>query len=321
MQAITYQNYGAPHVLKLTELQKPTPTDNQLLIKVATTCVTAADLMMRTGKPYIGRLYTGLTKPKRQTLGFEFAGQVEAIGKTVTNFKVGDKVFGGMPALGAYAQYITIPQDAMVTKQSINMTNAEAAPLAGSAVTALNFLKLGNIKQGQKVLIYGASGGVGTYAVSIAKALGAHVTAVCGQRNFDLVKSLGADIVFDYATNDYLLNDDVYDIIFDAVGKITYSLCKHLLAKNATYLSVTLSPMLLLKMLTNRFTTQKAKFTASGMLPPQKSRAFLNELKSLMQSGMLRTVIDRSYPLEQITTAHEYVAQGHKVGNLVITIN
>lgn len=321
MQAIVYKNYGAPNVLKLTELDKPTPNVNEIQIKVNTTCVTTADLMMRTGKPYVSRLYAGLTKPKRQTLGFEFAGQVTAIGKNVTRFKIGDKVCGGTPGLGAYAEYMTISQDAMVIEQSHNMTDAEAAPLSGSGVSALNFLKLGNIKQGQKILIYGASGGVGTYAVSIAKALGAHVAAVCGERNFDLIKSLGADIVFDYATGDFLLNDDVYDIIFDAVGKITYSLCKHLLTKNATYLSVAFSPMLLLKMLTNPLTSKKAKFTSTGLLPTAKGRAFLTELKSLMQSGMLRTVIDRSYPLAQVAKAHQYVARGHKVGNLVITIN
>lgn len=321
MQAITYQTYGAPNVLKLTELEIPTPNDTQLLIKVTTTCVTAADLMMRTGKPYIGRLYTGLTKPKRQTLGFEFSGEVEAIGKNVTKFHIGEKVFGGTPTLGAYAEYITIHQDAMVIQQPPNITPAEAAPLAGSAVTALNFLKLGNIKQGQNVLIYGASGGVGTYAVSIAKALGAHVTAVCGKRNFDLIKSLGADIVLDYAAGDFLLNADTYDIIFDAVGKLTFSLCKHLLKKNATYLSVAVTATLLLKILTNPFTNKKAIITATGMLPPQTSRTYLHQLKSLMQSGMLRSVIDRSYPLSQTAKAHEYVANGHKVGNLVITIN
>uniref|UniRef100_A0A2A4ZBA4 NAD(P)-dependent alcohol dehydrogenase n=1 Tax=OCS116 cluster bacterium TaxID=2030921 RepID=A0A2A4ZBA4_9PROT len=321
MQAIIYQNYGTPNVLKPAVLDMPAPKADELLVKVNATCVTAADIMMRSGKPYIGRLYTGLTKPKRQILGFEFAGQVTAIGNNVTQFNIGDKVFGGMPALGAYAEYITIPQDAMVAKQSLNMTAAEAAPLSGNGVTALNFLKLGNIKQGQKVLIYGASGGVGTYAVSIAKALGAHVTAICGKRNFDLIKSLGADIVFDYATGDFLLNDDVYDIIFDAVGKISYSLCKHLLAKNATYLSVALSPILLLKILTNPFTSKKAKFTATGMLPAPKGRKLLTELKSLMQSGMLRSVIDRSFPLAQTAKAHQYVARGHKVGNLVITIN
>lgn len=324
MKAVIYKNYGAPNVLAMAELPIPIPQANQLLVQVNNTCVTAADLMMRTGKPYIGRLYTGLTKPKRQVLGFEFAGIIEAIGENVDQFNVGDKVFGGTTKLGGYAEYICIDQDALVTKQSDNMTDSQVAPLSGSGITALNFLKLGGIKQGQNVLIYGASGGVGCYAVSIAKALGARVTAVCGERNFELVKGLGADELIDYKSQDFTKTGNVYDVIFDTVGKISFSNSKNSLSKNGTYLSVVLNFTDILHMLRtsifNRKSGQKVKLSATGMLPLAKSRDYLLQLKSLMQAQKITSIIDRNFALDQVSLAHEYVATGHKVGNLIISI-
>ena len=237
MKAITYKMYGAPEVLTLQDIEKPNPKPHEVLIKVHATTVTSADIMMRKGEPVIGRLYLGLKRPKRTVLGFEFAGEIVEIGQDVTLFKIGDKVFGGTTTLGCYAEYVCVSEKDVITTMPDNISYKEAAPVTGSAVTVLNFLKgQAHIQPNQKVLINGASGGVGTYAVQIAKSFGAEVTAVCSTSNVNMVKSLGADNIIDYTKEDFTKNGVQYDIIFDTVNKSSLSACKNALTSNGVYM-------------------------------------------------------------------------------------
>ncbi|NUN99660.1 MAG: NAD(P)-dependent alcohol dehydrogenase [Saprospiraceae bacterium] len=322
MQAIEYVQYGAPEVLHLNEVTKPSPKPNEVLIRVYATTVTAADLMMRTGKPYVGRFYTGLKGPKRTILGFEFAGEVVETGPAVTLFKTGDKVFGGTTTLGCYAEYVCVSEHDVLTTMPENISYAEAAPVNGSAVTVMNFLKgLGKIQKGQKVLIHGASGGLGTYAVQIAKHFGADVTGVCSTNNVGLVKSLGADKVIDYTREDFTKNGEQYDIIFDTVGKSSFSACRQSLTKNGVYLSAVLNFPLFLQMIrTSLLGGKKAKSSATGMLPVKERLNYFLEVKELLSKAKIKTVIDRAYPLSEVVKAHLYVEQGHKKGSVVISV-
>jgi NADPH:quinone reductase-like Zn-dependent oxidoreductase len=323
MQAIEYARYGAPEVFYLTEVTKPSPKPNEVLIRVDATTVTAADIMMRKGEPVIGRLYLGLKKPKRPILGFEFAGAVEAVGESVTLFKIGDKVFGGTTTLGCYAEYVCVSEHDVLTTMPENISYEEAAPVNGSAITVMNFLKrLGNIQKNQKVLINGASGGLGTYAVQIAKHFGAEVTGVCSADNVALVKSLGADKVIDYTKVDFTKNREQYDIIFDAVAKSSFSSCKNSLTQKGIYLSTVIDFTLFIQMIwTSIFGGKKAKSSSTGLLPVQERLKYFMELKDLLSAGKIKTVIDTHYSLSQMAAAHAYVEKGHKKGNLVITIN
>ncbi len=322
MKAIEAKAYGTPAVFQLNEITKPTPAAGELLVRVHATTVTAADIMMRRGKPMIGRLYLGLFKPKKTVLGFEFAGEVVETGTGVSQFKTGDRVFGGTTALGCYAEYVCVKQDDVIATMPNTLKYVEAAPVSGSAITVLHFLKaLGNIKQGQRVLINGASGGLGTYAVQLAKFYGATVTAVCSAKNRELVKSLGADEVIDYTTTDFTRNGKTYDLVFDTVGKRSFSACKKVLAPAGVYLSTVVSMSLLLQIMGSRMCgSRKAKTAAVGMLPVKKRLAYFNELKTLLAAGTLSTVIDREYPLTEMAAAHTYVETGHKKGSVVITI-
>lgn len=322
MQAIEYAQYGAPEVLHLKEVTKPSPKSKEVLIRVYATTVTAADLMMRTGKPYLGRLYTGLTGPKRTILGFEFAGEVVGVGEAVTLFKVGDKVFGGTTTLGCYAEYVCVSEHDVLTTMPDNISYEEAAPVNGSAITVMNFLKgLGKIQKNQKVLIIGASGGLGTYAVQIAKHFGAEVTGVCSTNNVALVKSLGADNVIDYTREDFTKNGEQYDIIFDTLGKSSFSACKNSLTQNGVYLSAVLDFTLFLQMIgTSIFGGKKAKSSATGMLPVKERLNYFMELKELLSTSKIKTVIDNCYPLSQVAAAHAYVEKGHKKGSIVISV-
>lgn len=322
MQAVEYAQYGAPEVLHLNEVTKPSPKLHEVLIRVYATTVTAADLMMRTGKPYIGRLYTGLKGPKRTILGFEFAGEVVGIGEAVTLFKLGDKVFGGTTTLGCYAEYVCVSEHDVLTTMPDNISYEEAAPVNGSAITVMNFLKgLGKIQKNQKVLIIGASGGLGTYAVQIAKHFGAEVTGVCSTNNVALVKSLGAGNVIDYTREDFTKNGEQYDIIFDTVGKSSFSACKNSLTQNGVYLSAVLDFKLFLQMIrTSIFGGKKAKSSATGMLPVKERLNYFMELKELLRTSKIKTVIDIAYPLSQVAAAHLYVEGGHKKGSVVISV-
>jgi NADPH:quinone reductase-like Zn-dependent oxidoreductase len=322
MKAIVYEKYGPPDVLQLKEVEKPVPKNNEVLVKIYAVAVSTEDPLNRKGSPFIIRFATGLTRPKKPIQGAEFAGEIEAVGKDVKLFKKGDQVFGSTgTAFGCYAEYVCVPEEGFLAIKPTNITYDEAAPICG-ALAAWNFLTdKANIQNGQKVLINGASGAVGTAAVQIAKHFGAEVTGVCSSANLELVKSLGADKVIDYTKEDFIKSGETYDIIFDAVSKSSFSSCKGSLTQNGVYLSTVLKLSILLQMLwTSKIGSKKAMFSATGLRPVPERLIFLKELIGLIEAGKMKTVIDRRYPLEQIADAHRYVEKGHKRGNVVITL-
>jgi NADPH:quinone reductase-like Zn-dependent oxidoreductase len=307
MKAIVCTKYGPPEVLQLKEVKKPIPRDNEVLIRVHATTVTRGDVRMRSftvplAQWLFARIYLGILKPKRAILGMELAGEIETIGKNVTRFKVGDPIFASTfeENFGGYAEYKCMPEDGVIALKPVNLSFEEAAAAVGGGMVALRCLQKGNIHHGQKVLIYGASGAVGTNAVQLArKHFGAEVTGVCSTANLELVRAIGANKVIDYTQEDFSQNGATYDVVFDAVAKIPSSYAKKALKKTGIYLNV-----------------HKDTHTNSGHIGIQE----LLSLKEMIEAGKLKPVIDRCYPLEQIVEAHQYVDQGHKKGNVVINV-
>jgi NADPH:quinone reductase-like Zn-dependent oxidoreductase len=328
MKAVVCTGYGPPEVLQLKEIERPTPKDDEVLIKVHATTVSASDVRIRsfTYAPWFwlpGRIMFGLTGPRKPIPGDELAGEIESVGKDVTLFGKGDQVFGITWELGfggGNAEYKCLPEDGMVATRAANMTYEEAAAVPYGGLTALHFLRKGDIQSGQKVLINGASGNVGTYAVQLAKYFGAEVTGVCSTTNIEMVKSLGADEVIDYTKEDFTQSGQIYDIIFDTVMKTSFSRCRSSLRQGGVYLTVDwpLIQALWTSMVGSLPGRQKGKKVVFGVAP--KRPEDLTLLRELMEAGKLRPVIDRRYPLEEIVEAHRYVETGRKKGNVVITV-
>ncbi|WHX98418.1 NAD(P)-dependent alcohol dehydrogenase [Neobacillus sp. DY30] len=322
MKAIVYTKYGPPDVLQLKEVDKPIPKDHELLVKVKATTVTVADIRSRgfLVPPAFwlpARISLGFKQPKKEVLGMELAGEVESVGKDVKRFKKGDQVFAAsLESFGAYAEYKCLPEDGPVTIKPSNITYEEAAAIPIGARTALFFLRKANIKEGQKVLVYGASGSVGSYAVQLAKYFGAEVTGVCSSSNLELVKSLGADKVIDYTKEDFSSKGETYDVIFEAVNKSQFTDCMKMLKKDGVYINIT-EPLPNARMLWTQLTTSKKLILSRNS--PETADA-LNYLKELVGSGKLKVVIDRYYTFDEIVEAHRYVEKGHKKGNVVITL-
>ena len=316
MKAMVYTKFGPPEVLHLQEVEKPEPKDNEALIKICATTVVKEDPDMRASPGF-----NGFLKPRHPVLGQELAGVVEAVGKNVTRFKPGDPVYG-IDMFGAYAEYKCMPENGALAIKPANLTYEEAASIPNGALTALPFLRdKGKIQRGQTVLIYGASGSVGAAAVQLARYYGADTTGVCSTANLEWVKSLGAVQVIDYTREEFTGNGRTYDIIFDTVGKLSFSACKGSLTAKGIYLTTVPTPLIILQALWSaKSGGKKVKFLAAGLRPAREKVKDLVFLTELIEAGAIKPVIDRRYPLEQTAEAHRYVGRGHKKGNVVITV-
>ena len=318
MKAIELTKYGAPEFLQMNEVEKPGPKGNEILIKIHASSVSSGDARMRRADPFIIRFIFGFKRARKPVLGVVVAGEIETIGTAVSNYKIGDQVFGssGMN-FGAHAEYVAVPEDAVLALKPNNMSYEEAAAIPFGATASMHFLRIANIQQGQKVLIYGASGALGTMAVQLARNFGADITAVCSTSNIELMKSLGADHVIDYTKEDFTRNGKKYDVVFDTIGKssnrkalMSVSDNGHLLLASAgigTMIGGSIKSMFIRK-----------KIISGVIKETVKDMKFF---KQLIEKGSLKAVIDRTYPLEQIAEAHAYVDKGHKKGNVIIAMN
>jgi NADPH:quinone reductase-like Zn-dependent oxidoreductase len=326
MRAAVHTSYGPPDVVRIAEVDKPTPKNNQVLVKVHATTVNRTDSGFRAGKPLIVRLFTGLIRPKVTVLGNEFAGEIEAVGRDVTSFLVGDRVFGysGLQhgsRFGAHAEYLAMPEDGSLATMPANLTYEQAAPGTEGAHYALTMIRTAKIQRGHDVLVYGATGAIGSAAVQLSKSLGAQVTAVCDTEHLELVRSLGADRVIDYTAEDFTKDEQRHDVVLDAVGKSSFFRCRRLLKPGGIYLSSDGGPLnqnlvlVLITPLVGVFGGKKVLFRV-----PRDDQKMVRYFKELIESGAFKPLIDRRYRLDQIVEAYRYVETGQKIGNVVISV-
>ncbi|MEO1259984.1 MAG: NAD(P)-dependent alcohol dehydrogenase [Bacteroidota bacterium] len=319
MKAAVYNKYGPPEVVHIQEVQMPIPKDKEVLIKIHATAVSSGDVRLRKADPFLVRLFFGLFKPRVQVLGVDFAGVVEAVGKNVTQYALGDEVFGSAfeNGFGSHAEYICMPENGMLAHKPKNVSFTESAAIFFGGHSSLDFLRRGNLKKGDKVLIYGASGALGTYAVQLAHYYGAEVHGVCSGKNAELVKSLGADKVIDYTKEDFTALGEKYDIIFDTIGKSPFTKSVNTLQKKGKYLRAVNMKLksILLSLFTSLMTSKKV---IAGVAAERREDLLF--LKKLIEEQKIKPIIDRTYHLTQIAEAHGYVEKGHKVGNVVITV-
>ncbi len=324
MKAVVYDRYGPPDVLRLEDVERPVPKEDEVLVKIHATTVNRADVHTREANRRSGlaasvlsRLISGLRRPRHRILGREFAGEVVAVGAAVSEFAVGDRVFGlGGLTFGAHAEFMCIRENARIAQMPAGMSFEEAAPICDGALNALMCLKEADVRKGRRILIYGASGAIGTAGVQLARYFGADVTAVCGTKNLELVKSLGADRVIDYTKEDFTKNGQTYDVIFDAVGKRSFKQCRDSLEPGGLYLPTDGAVNILLALMPSRKGAKRVVF----QLPPRQPKKDVVFLKELIEAGKFRPVIDRTYPLEDVIEATRYVETEQKVGNVVLTI-
>jgi NADPH:quinone reductase-like Zn-dependent oxidoreductase len=319
MKAAVHTRYGRPDVVRISEVEKPTPKDNEVLVKVHATTVNRTDCACRAAKPFFMRFFTGLTRPRATVLGSEFAGIVEAVGSGVTSFKVGDRVFGyNEGPFGAHAEYLSISEDGSLATMPANMTYEAAAPSTEDSHYALAHIRAAKIRSGQDVLVYGATGAIGSAAVQLLKSLSANVTAVCDTDNVELVRGLGADRVIDYTAEDFTKDEQAYDVVLDSVGKSSFSKCKRLLKPSGIYISSELGPLAqnpFLALIAPLHGGKKVLFPI-----PKHDQEMIGYFGELLESGEFRPVIDRTYPLDRIVEAYRYVETGQKTGNVVISL-
>ncbi|NEN24389.1 NAD(P)-dependent alcohol dehydrogenase [Cryomorpha ignava] len=319
MRAIVHTKYGPPEVAKLTEIEKPVPRDNEILIKVFASTVNRTDCGFRSAEYFISRFWSGLLKPKYKTLGCEFAGEIEAIGKNVNSFETGDKVFGYNDVkFGGHAEYMTLAETDAVATMPKSISYSQAAPITEGAHYALSIVRAAGVASGQQVLVYGATGAIGSAAVQLLRYFGATVTAVCNTQNMELVKSIGADTVIDYTSTDFTKTEQKFDFVFDAVGKSSFKQCKPLLTKKGIYISTELGKNgenVFLALITPLGGGKKVLFPI-----PSFDKGVVNFLKALIENGAYTPVIDRQYKLEQIVEAYKYVESGQKTGNVVLIV-
>ncbi|MFT6306616.1 MAG: NADPH:quinone reductase-like Zn-dependent oxidoreductase [Patiriisocius sp.] len=326
MKAVIQTAYGAANVLHLQSIDQPVPDDNEVLVRIKASSVTTADAMMRSGTPRYGRLFLGLFKPRIPISGTGFSGVIESVGKNVVDFKIGESVFGeSVLGAGTNTEFVCVPEEGVVVRKPASISHAEAAPVCDGAMTAMYMLEcMGSIEAKNKVLINGAAGSLGSAAVQLAHQVGAEVTGVCSQRNFDFVRSLGADKVIDYNETDVTAQTQKYDLIFDSVGKLSYTRSKRILNNDGAYLSPVLSLSLLIHVLMVKLkivNSRKALFSATGLLPEDTRRSMLLKLSERLDTGALRTIVDRRYQLVDIVNAHHYLDTGHKRANVVIVMD
>jgi NADPH:quinone reductase-like Zn-dependent oxidoreductase len=317
MRAVVYDRYGPPEVLRLEEVERPVPGDDHVLVRVHATTVTRTDCGWRSARPFIVRYFIGIRRPRRRILGMEVAGVVEEVGGAVTEFEVGDEVFG-VKSFGAHAEFTCMRESAPLAHKPTGMTFEEAAAVCDGALIAMSCLRNADLREGRSIVVYGASGSVGTAAVQLARHFGAHVTAVCDTRHVELVRSLGADVVVDYLQEDFTKNGQTYDVIFDAVGKYSFRRCRHSVKPGGRYIETDLGFMWHVPALALLTRWVGDKKVTLGMARYRKADVLL--LKDLIEAGKYRAVIDRRYPLEDVVEASTYVETGQKTGNVVLDV-